>query len=59
MFEIVVFLVIPAGAIMALVLLFRGREVGHSDAARRFGIVGGVLGIVVAGFWAGRYLGLW
>ncbi|MBA3876199.1 MAG: hypothetical protein C0498_04555 [Anaerolinea sp.] len=55
--------VIPVVVLVALIVPARSRRwaADHltSTAARRFGIVGGVLGFAVAAFWAGRFLGLW
>jgi hypothetical protein len=31
----------------------------HSVAARRLGMVGGVLGLAAATFWLGRFFGWW
>lgn len=60
---ILLLVVIPVVVLIAFIVPDRPRRwvVDHltSTAARRFGIVGGVLGFAVAAFWAGRFFGWW
>jgi len=57
----VVLLIVSIAVVFALLIAARSRTWGadHSIAARRFGIVGGVLGTAVAVYWAGRFLRIW
>lgn len=59
--EILFALVIPVLVVSALVVPARSRRwaADHPIAARRFGLAGGSLGLVVAAFWAGRFVGWW
>lgn len=56
---VVVLLVIPMVVVITLVARSRQPAADHSIAARRFGIAGAALGLSVAAFWAGLFLGWW